>query len=355
MTIAPLSRTADPAGALALFDRHPAAMLQADAQGRVSWMNAAARAWLGADERHAPLTLGQLGIDPTDVGPTGGVFDATLACARSGPARCRIAAGAPSNGLQLLTLTQVDDLARAATRAGTLEELLDMVQDFGHLGVWERDAHTLAGRWDRHMFRFWGLDPDSATPEFGTAVQAIVPEDRAVFERAFQVSLRHAGVYAHRFRVRRPGGSMRRLHSQWVVKNGPDGRPARVQGVMTDETQAWEQAQSHDTALTQLRAALDLGRIAVWRHDLRSGRVHHSDTAYEVLGIDPPADGLSIEELHERIHPDDLPAVLASTEEALATNRPVDLEARYRRSDGQWRTVMTRRVHRRRPRHHRAT
>jgi len=63
-----------------------------------------------------------------------------------------------------------------------------------------------------------------------------------------------------------------------------------------------------------------------------------------VLGIAPRAGGLSIEEVRSTIHPEDLPQVVTSAEQALATGLPVDLDARYRRSDGSWRTVMTRRV-----------
>jgi PAS domain-containing protein len=44
------------------------------------------------------------------------------------------------------------------------------------------------------------------------------------------------------------------------------------------------------------------------------------------------------------IHPDDLPLVLASADKALASDHPTDMEARYRRADGTYRYVMTRRV-----------
>ena len=260
------------------------------------------------------------------------------------PTYYRIAAGPPSNGVRLLTLTPVDDLKQTAARAQHLGELLDMVQDFGRLGVWERDIRTMQGRWDKHVYRFWGLDPESATPGFGEATQAIVPEDRVALEVGFRASLRQAGTYSRRFRVRRPDGTIRQLHSQWAVKNGPDGAPARVLGIMMDDTEAWALAHSHDEALAQLSAAVDLGGIAIWRHDLRTGRVAYSPTGYEVLGIEPRPDGLALNEVRERIHPDDLPAVTASAERALATDRPVDFEARYRRADGQWRTVLTRRV-----------
>ncbi len=99
-----------------------------------------------------------------------------------------------------------------------------------------------------------------------------------------------------------------------------------------------------DALGAQMALSIDLGRIAFWRHDFATNRMHYNAQAFEVLGIPPRAGGLSIDEVRQTIHPDDLPQVLASAEQALATGLPVDLDARYRRNDGSWRTVMTRRV-----------
>ena len=97
-------------------------------------------------------------------------------------------------------------------------------------------------------------------------------------------------------------------------------------------------------AQSALALAVDLGNIAVWRHDLATQRMHYNAQAYRVLDIHPRPEGLSIEEVREFIHPDDLPRVLASAQRALQVPGPTDMEARYRRADGSWRQVMTRRV-----------
>ena len=39
-----------------------------------------------------------------------------------------------------------------------------------------------------------------------------------------------------------------------------------------------------------------------------------------------------------------IPLVVGAAEQALATREPIDIEARYRRSDGSWRYLLTRRV-----------
>jgi PAS domain S-box-containing protein len=226
-----------------------------------------------------------------------------------------------------------------------LAELLETAQEFGRLGVWERKIPSGEGRWDRHVFRFFGMDPEGGTPHYDIASQRIHPDDRSM--TSYRESTRRAGRYEARFRVLLPDGSVQRLHSQWEVKNSPAGEPERTVGIMVDDTETYQLAQAFNDTSEQLRLAVDLGNIAIWRQDLRTNRLHYNYRAYQVLDIPPRPEGLSLDEVRSMIHPDDLPRVIAAAQTALAAERPVDMEARYRRSDGSWRYVLTRRVLRR--------
>ncbi|HEV7576167.1 MAG TPA: PAS domain-containing protein [Caldimonas sp.] len=245
-------------------------------------------------------------------------------------------------GRILWTLADVTRQRSLAARAARQDELLDTAQEFGRLGIWEREIPSGEGRWDKHVFGFWGIDPAAGTPNYSEAIQRIHPEDRARMNYA--ESTRRPGRYAQRYRVIQPDGKMRWIHSQWEVKNGPRGIPDRALGVMMDDTEAYDAARTLSDVNAQLTLAVDLGKIAIWRHDLRTGRMHYSDLAFELLGLAPRPEGLSIDEVRSFIHPDDIPLVLASAEQALASREPTDMEARYRRADGSWRYVLTRRV-----------
>ena len=156
-------------------------------------------------------------------------------------------------------------LAAQAHRQG---ELLDIAQEFGRIGVWERRIPSGEGRWDRHVFGFWGLDPRDGTPPFEEAIQRIHPDDRV--EMIYAESTQRAGRYAQRYRVIQPDGKTRRIHSQWAVKNGPQARPTAPIGIMMDDTEAYESARALVDVNAQLKLAVDLGHIAIWRHDLRT-------------------------------------------------------------------------------------
>ena len=248
------------------------------------------------------------------------------------------AMAAPVAGFQLLAIQDT-------TEAHRLAELLDMAQEFGRLGVWERDIPSGSGRWDRHMFRLFGLDPSDHAPDFDRVRDRMHPDDRVGLR--YQDSTRAAGSYGMRFRIQLGDGQVRRVHSQWEVKADAQGRPVRSIGIMVDDTEAYELAESFNDTSAQLKIAVDLGNIAIWRHDLKRDRMYYNERAYQVLDITPRPKGLSLDEVRALIHPDDLPQVIATSQAALRSDRPVDMEARYRRPDGSFRYVLTRRVVRR--------
>ena len=239
--------------------------------------------------------------------------------------------------------TPADNEAR--TEARRLAELLDVAQDFGRVGVWERDVATGKGRWDPRVFEFFGLDPAKGTPSFQDGVQRIHPDDRSLVK--YHESLDQAGNYSQRFRIVRPDGSLRVVQSLWRVLNSAAGVPARVVGVMVDDTEVYELARALNETSSQLELAVNLGNIAIWRQDLVTGRFHSVAKAFELLGREPRSEGLSNEELRALVHPDDLAQIDATNPAAFDSAQPVDQEIRYRHADGTWRCLLTRRVVRR--------
>ena len=237
-----------------------------------------------------------------------------------------------------------DDSQRKSlvTQATRLREWLDVAREFGRLGVWEREIPSGKGQWDPHVFRFWGLDPQHGTPDFGVASTWVHPDDR--IDQTYLDSTRRPGRYSTRYRIVLSDGQTRRIHSQWEVKADDQGRPNRAVGIMLDDSEAWRLARSADEAAGRLQLAAELAALAVWTHDLRTDRVFHTAAAWH-FGVTPPGpEGLPIAALRDLIHPDDLALVVDSARETLETDRPVDFEARYRGRDGGWRHLLSRRV-----------
>ena len=330
-------------------------LLVTDAQGSVVW----------ASDRYADIAgrpvSGAAGTSIAALAPAGAAGDATrhalaAACRARSLEATEIALGAGEDGAalsvrarmqrvgeQLLwTLTDVTPNQRLADEARRQRELLDMAQEFGRIGVWERELPSGRGRWDRHVFGFWGLDPAGGTPSFEEAAARLHPDDRR--QMTYLETTRRPGRHTQHYRVLRGDGSVRRIQSQWEVKNGPDGVPNRVVGIMMDDTGIFEAARALGDAHAQLKMAAELGDIVIWRHDLIAQRMYYSERGFQLLQRPHRPEGMTIEETRAIIHPDDVARVAASAETTLATGEPTDAQARYARGDGSWRDIMMRRV-----------
>jgi hypothetical protein len=91
------------------------------------------------------------------------------------------------------------------------------------------------------------------------------------------------------------------------VKNGPHGTPDRAVGIMMDDTEAYESARALVDVNAQLKLAVDLGQIAIWRHDLRTQRMHYSDRAFQTPAAGAAARGL-LDRGSALVHPSGRPA-----------------------------------------------
>ena len=234
------------------------------------------------------------------------------------------------------------ELADARAEAALLRQRLAAAQTFGRLGTWETDIPGGTLLWDEGALRCWGFEPGSK-PAAAELLARVIEADRDTVQRYSQASRRRCGPYAIRFRIVTPLAEERLLHLQWQTEPGPDGHPARMVGVVLDETNTLKPLVGAGDLSSQLALAVELGDILVWRHDLAEGRIYWSPSGWRTLGRVPRTEGLSLDEVRDLIHPDDLPRVAASAQQALDSDQPVDLEARYRHADGHWRTQLLRR------------
>jgi len=270
-----------------------------------------------------------------------------------------VAWATPADGRWQLTLTGTDvgaavlvavslaeppaDEQQHEERARRLQERLDLVQDFGRIGVFERDPVTMQGEWDRHMYRIWGLPPappGSPSPTYAQTMAMQVSQDQR--ETAIRESLAHPGLHSQRIRIRRPDGQLRHLHTQWRISHDARGRPQRLMGINTDDTEAFELAHQADRLRAELDVALELGRIALWRLELDSGRLVLDERGCDVIGMTCGESGIDRNEARARIHPDDLAGIRTAADFTRRTGEPSDMELRWRCPSGDWKHLLLR-------------
>ena len=254
----------------------------------------------------------------------------------------RAVALAPGWLLWLTPQARLADTQRSAGRdAG---QSLALMQGFGRIGLFERSLRGGRDWWDRHMFDLLGLEPALQPPPFEQTMQLVHPHDRAGLIEHHRRSMRKAGRYASHHRLLLPDGRQRDVHVLTEVRNGADGLPATMLGVLIDDTEGAERVRAQQSVSEELARALDLAMVSVWRIDLQRRRIHFNDIGYRITGVQATPDGMDLDRMRELAHPEDLPAVVRAAEQAMACDGVVDVDARYRNADGSWRHLLTRRV-----------
>jgi len=221
---------------------------------------------------------------------------------------------------------------------------LALMQGFGRIGFVERDARTGRGWWDKNMFHMVGLEPALQPPSFEEALQRVHPDDREPLLRHHLQAMQQAGRYETRYRLLLPDGRHRDVQALVEVRNGADGRPATMLGVVIDDTESADRVRAQQAVSAQLGRALELAKVAVWRVDLQSDRVQLNDVGHRIAGIQEQDAGALLNEMRARVHPEDLQAADQAIEQAVASEDVVDVETRVRVADGSYRHMLTRRV-----------
>ena len=266
-------------------------------------------------------------------------------------ARWRLRAGATTaQGLRTIHAEPIAEPQALRAELEQLRERLDLVQTFSRTGTFERDPVTLQGRWDAHMYGIWGLPvapPGTPSPPHAELRERMFREDRG--NDQFGDTLHRPGMHAQRVRIRRFDGQVRHLNTQWRVVLDDQGQPQRVLGTNTDDTEVYELANRAEQLRTELDAALELGHIARWRHDLHDERLMLDRRGCDIIGVPYSEQGVLLAEARARIHPDDLAQVEASAALTLRTGEPSDMDLRYPKPGGGWKHVLLRRALQRTP------
>jgi PAS domain S-box-containing protein len=224
-----------------------------------------------------------------------------------------------------------------------LVQRLAMTQDFGRLAVWERSLDGQRAHWDEHMFRFYGLPLQAEAPDIETIRQLVHPEDRERVLQAWQSSIVAPGAYHLHYRLRPRTGGVRMVHSLWRVLADEAGLPERVIGVLVDDTEGFELGLQMRKLAAQFEMAVELGELIIWVHDLASDTMRFNPRAAALLGLDD-SHAHPIPAVRERVHPEDRKALAEGVRRALEGDEAVDVVARYRNLQGEYRTLLTRRA-----------
>jgi PAS domain S-box-containing protein len=224
---------------------------------------------------------------------------------------------------------------RAEEELGDSKARFEAAQHLAHVGWWERDLITGRVTVSDEVSRILGTRPVAQW------LYLIHPEDRPRAAEAAAAAIRPGGPrYDVEYRVVRPDGTLRVVHSQGDVTWDDSGRALRKFGVLQDITELKQTEQERRASEARLEKAQCLAHVGWWERDFTTAHVSLSDEVCRIFGVQP----VDLPEWHGRwlelIHPDDRLRVADTADAALVPGGPrYDVEYRVVRPDGTERIV----------------
>jgi PAS domain S-box-containing protein len=235
----------------------------------------------------------------------------------------------------------ITERKRAEEALSESEAKLQKAQRIAHFGWWERDISTAHVTLSDEVCRIFGVRPVDLPEWHGRWLELIHPDDRPkVAEAAAAALVRGGPRYDVEYRVVRPDGTERIVHSQGDVTWDESGKPLRQFGVLQDITelrQAEKELRASEEALRRSEAYLAEAQRLSHTGTFASNAtapVYWSEESYRIWGLDPLQGLPSRETVLQRIHPDDRERVNVEAEEALRQKRDFALEFRIVLPDG---------------------
>jgi PAS domain S-box-containing protein len=141
------------------------------------------------------------------------------------------------NELEKKVAERTAELRRSEAYLREREANLEEAQRLAHVGHWEQDLDTDRFNCSNETYRIFGLRPQETGVTRALVRELIHPDD---LERVTQaaMSAQHGGPpYDEEYRVVRPNGEVRIVHSRGDVMRDESGRPRRRFGTLQDITE----------------------------------------------------------------------------------------------------------------------
>ena len=223
-------------------------------------------------------------------------------------------------------------LKRSEQELSKRQARLEDAQRIAHVGWWERDLRTGRVTLSDEASRIFGVQPVDLPEWHGRWLALIHPEDRQrVAEAAAGALLPGGPRYDVEYRVVRPDGTERIVHSQGDVTWDKSGRPLRQFGALQDITEQRRAERELRASEARFRTLVDHASDAFFLYNEDATVLDVNRQACESLGY--RRDEL-IGMTAFDYGPDLTPELLQRIRERLRDGKIVTYDGRHRRKDG---------------------
>ena len=220
---------------------------------------------------------------------------------------------------------------------------LRVAQALAHLGSWEWEIEGGAVRCSSELYRIFGRESGAEQLTFDGFITAVFPEDRDRVLASINQALGGRASYDVEYRIVRPNGEVRTIHSCAEVLRDDKGKPCRMSGSVLDVTERTRIAETLRSSQEKLRQALQASGIGLWDWNTHTNEMALSEEWKRQLGYEKTELSDSCETWEGLLHPEDHDRVMVCLQDVVCTRHgEYRQEYRLRHKDGTYRWIESR-------------
>jgi len=226
---------------------------------------------------------------------------------------------------------------RAEETLRASEAYLAEAQRMTRCGSWAWNVPTGAIFWSQETFRIYECDPEKTTLSWSYILERVHPEDRpGVEQRAKTESTRKDTVNSEGdFRIVFPDGRIKHLHSIAHPVINAAGEITEVIGTTLDITERKQAEEKIRQSERELRQLIDLTPLHITELGPDGTPLYNNKAALDYHGL--TLEQWKTSAWDRLLHPQDAERVASEVPGKFQSGSPYEIEARFRRKDGQYR------------------
>lgn len=231
--------------------------------------------------------------------------------------------------IALLATTDITERKLAEHALLVNQKRYKKAQAIGQVGNWEYNPITTNFWASDEAKRIYGFDLERT--DFTTEnVENCIPERDRVHQTLIDL-IEHDKKYDLVFDILTVDKGIRKtIHSIAEIERDALGNPAKINGVVRNVTKQKKAEEELKESEYLYKKTQKLGKIGGWSYDVKSGLSTFTDNVFEIYGkiFSTAEEGIKF------YHPDDRELVSNSFNEAITTQKPYDLEVRFKNAQG---------------------
>jgi PAS domain S-box-containing protein len=216
---------------------------------------------------------------------------------------------------------------------------LEEAQRITHVGYWERDLVTDRITWSDETYRIYGLQPQEHPMDLNALRRKVHPEDWEFVSRALGEALAGGTRYNLEYRLVRPTGELRVVHSEGDVKRDASGRPHQMFGIVQDITDRKRAEEALKRSEFYLREGEHLAHMGSWAFNPSGFFDYWSQELFQIYGLDPQQGAPALERYLATLHAQDRESMAETIKTMCAERCGCDVKKRIVRPNGEQRYI----------------